>query len=399
MSPITIDRRVKEKRDEVAKLERERTVILQQIRELDEQIAKLPAKAALEQELEAARQKLQQATDAVAQAEAATTAARDAYKTHDDELQRLKSTYSTLKTLAQLADPDTSVVSAAMVRKAVVGAIAEFMKELKEKVAELEGTIPAKEAENAKLADALNQAENEEATKRIEEHDARQKRDVALHKVNAVIDLEVRKAQAEAAARGKDNDVEHAANRLDIEKSKRNALFKRNPGKDPDYLKIAVGSGAIEPAAREVLDELAVSDPVFMAHEHLAEIKLKVDAYGIVGSLLAITDLVNRGKEKPLNKRILAASYAYTLLQLIKKVEDEAQGDAEDVREALADRVGFANRIRHFQQDGLPGVAAPRAVFADHFLQAVSKKTNRPLPPDGSQRRKDLIAGLLANLS
>jgi hypothetical protein len=399
MSPITIDKTVKQHRDNVAKLEKERLAIAQQIKDADAKLVVLPPAADLQKDLDAAEKKLQDAKDALLKAQAAVQAAQKAYKQSDDQLQELRATHATLRTLVQLTDPDGGVVSAATVKKTISGPITEFLKELREKVAEQEKEIPQQEAALNKLGEAVTAAVDQENTKRDGVNAAQQARDFAKNAFDQRAVLENTKAAHVVAENAKKTDVENAAKGLDAAKLERNVMFERVPASRPDYLKISIGTAVVEPAARDVLQELEQSEVAFMPHKHLTQIKQKVDQYGIVGNLLAITDLVNRGKDKPLKRRILASSYAYTLLALIEKVEAETGGDAEDVREAFGDRTNFANRIRHFQQDGLPGKTAPQALFAERFLEAIATKNQRPLPGAGTQRRADLIAGLLANLS
>jgi hypothetical protein len=195
---------------------------------------------------------------------------------------------------------------------------------------------------------------------------------------------------------------------------------RRYPREVPEYLRVTVTRTNLEAAAERVLNRLTTTNRTFRREAHIDELQQLVGLYGVAANLVEVTNRLNRTKHSPITRRILAATYPWTLLQILRQMEqrevgiepaqlEREQKGAEPVqrtpaqrsalREMVQDTVGFANRVREVQRGRLdedPPVS-PQQLFADEFVEEVSVRQRLRLPT-GKAARKDLRARVLAGL-
>jgi hypothetical protein len=401
MSPITQDPQVKKLRD-LAKQQRDRrAAAAEAVRVRAAELETMDDAKKLQQAKDAAEQARKAAKDAWDKATKDMQSAEDKHDSASDELAGLKTSRSVLQTLIYTTEPSVGMAAAFGVA-ADDRRIKDIVAKLQAEVAKLDKTIAVKETAVKALADAQATARDKARTSEIAWHAAEEKLELAVEQEKRRIEAD----QQKSLWQQKEQDAETVLKKTEDDLTdliSKKTRADRFPAEVPAYLRVSVGSGPVEPAAEQVLRELRASNAAFQPHEHFKDLNEFATDYGINGQLVSILDSLNRTKDRAVKRRILADSYAYTLLALLNDIKDEttkAGGNVrEEMQEALEDRTAFVNRVRDFQRDGLPKkkAGAPQQIFANALLLEVARREHATLPADPAAKQ-ELVVRVLSTL-
>jgi hypothetical protein len=400
---IKVDPEVTKLRKEVAAKRAELEAAAEALRVQTVDLDALPDALALEKERKEAAQK---ATDARNDFKNLRKAADDARTDHEranDDLQGAKTALAVLTTLVDISDMKRGFVPALFGMRAPAGTKAagvdpryqELLKGLKEEAKEAEKAVTERERAVQKTAQALEDARGKEAAAEAAWRSADAANERATEREQHRTDVDNEKKRRITAETQIAKDLDDLVEKLAKRRSG-SSLLERFPSRAPDYLRITVSTTPIEAPAEIALRQLAISEPAFQPYEHVDKLGKLVRDLGINGDLIAIVDQLNRVKDKPVKRRILAATYPFTLLTLLESIRADVKDDHQ-LRDVIRDRVGFTNLIRDFQRKGLGKIAAPQQLFAEKFLEEVSERQQLNLPKKGPAK-DELRERVLTNL-